>query len=66
MIYKESINEASKNTTLIRRTSISQNILALSLDTSFNYSNERFVHTKYVNMSLGKLPCPQIRISKKK
>ena len=52
MIYKESINEASKNTTLIRRTSISQNILALSLDTSFNYSNERFVHTKYVDMSL--------------
>ena len=65
MIYKELINETNKNIIPIRRTGISQNILVLSFDTSFNYSNKRFVHTKYVDISLGKLSYSQIGISEK-
>ena len=52
VIYKELIIKANKNIMSIGWTSISQNILVLSFDTSFNYSNERFVHTKYVDTSL--------------
>ncbi len=42
-IYKELINEANKNIMPIRWTSISQNILVLTFDTSFNYSNGKFI-----------------------
>ena len=52
VIYKELINKANKNIMPIGWTSISQNILVLTFDTSFNYSNGRFVYTKYVDMSL--------------
>ena len=65
MIYKELINKANKNIMPIRWASISQNILVLSFDTSFNYSNERFIDTKYINMNLGKLAYSQIGILEK-
>ena len=65
MIYKELINKANKNITPIRWASISQNILVLSFDTSFNYSNKRFIDTRYINMNLGKLAYSQIGILEK-
>ena len=65
MIYKELINKANKNIMPIRWASISQDILVLSFDTSFNYSNERFIDTKYINMNLGKLAYSQIGILEK-
>ena len=65
MIYKELINKANKNIMPIRWLSISQDILVLSFDTSFNYSNERFIDTKYINMNLGKLAYFQTGILEK-
>ena len=65
MIYKELINKANKNIMPIRWASISQNTLVLSFDTSFNYSNERFIDTKYINMNLGKLAYSQKGILEK-
>ena len=65
MIYKELINKANKNIMPIRWLSISQDILVLSFDTSFNYSNERFIDTKYINMNLGKLAYSQTGILEK-
>ena len=65
VIYKELINKANKNIMPIGWTSISQNILVLTFDTSFNYSNGRFVYTKYVDISLGKLSYSQTGISEK-
>ena len=49
----------------IRWLSISQDILVLSFDTSFNYSNEKFIDTKYINMNLGKLAYSQTGILEK-
>ena len=65
VIYKELINKANKNIMPIRWLSISQDILVLSFDTSFNYSNERFIDTKYINMNLGKLAYSQTGILEK-